>query len=273
MASGQSAISELPLDEKIVHKVAVAYGEGVTTFKFPGRIDGIYAQKVATGGNREEFAIAEFGLAYQPGNSYFTLWAQKEKAKDVLTVVCQQHIYQFSISASTKPMRTVTFYNPEYGSGGKVAVTPSKLISLLDKAKLYYQLQEHYPDEVAQIAHARPKARMVYDGFEVLIDDVWRFESEDTLVFRVLLANLTDRPIRYAANQTAVRVDERIYPASVADMSGVMPADSITAAYFAVTGNPVGGRNNLPVDKNWNILIVRETSLTVSTEPKQLTGK
>ena len=36
-----------------------------------------------------------------------------------------------------------------------------------------------------------------------------------------------------------------------------MPPKSITPAFFAITGNGQGGRNNLAPDNKWNVLVVR----------------
>jgi hypothetical protein len=91
----------------------------------------------------------------------------------------------------------------------------------------------------------------------LLIRDVWRFEQEDTLVFRIELKNSSDSTIYYKPQDLAVRLEDRIYTQSIADASGVMPPKSTTPAFFAVTGNGQGGRNNLTPDNKWNVLVVR----------------
>jgi hypothetical protein len=35
-----------------------------------------------------------------------------------------------------------------------------------------------------------------------------------------------------------------------------MPPKSTTPAFFAITGNGTGGRNNLAPDNKWNVLVV-----------------
>jgi len=86
---------------------------------------------------------------------------------------------------------------------------------------------------------------------------VWRFEQDDTLIFRMELENTSDRAIYYKPQDLAVRLEDRIYTQSLADASGVMPPKSVTPAFFAITGNGQGGRNNLDPDNKWNVLVVR----------------
>jgi hypothetical protein len=102
----------------------------------------------------------------------------------------------------------------------------------------------------------------------VIIRDVWRFEEEDTLVFRVDLENTSESTIYYKPQDLAVRLEERIYTQSIADASGVMAPKSTTPAFFAITGNGTGGRNNLAPDNKWNVLVVR-----VESEPAEKINK
>jgi hypothetical protein len=134
---------------------------------------------------------------------------------------------------------------------------PERLLSLMDKAKAYPLFEKDYPDALAGVLHAAPNATNYYNKFKLLIRDVWRFEQEDTLVFRIELENSSDSTIYYEPQDLAVRLEDRIYTQSIADASGVMPPKSTTPAFFAVTGNGQGGRNNLAPDNKWNVLVVR----------------
>jgi hypothetical protein len=134
---------------------------------------------------------------------------------------------------------------------------PERLLSLLDKAKAYPLFQKDHPDALAGVLHAAPNATNYYDNFQVVARDVWRFEEEDTLIFRIDLENTSDRTIYYKPQDLAIRLEDRIYTQSLADASGVMPAKSTTPAFFAITGNGTGGRNNLAPDNKGNVLVVR----------------
>ena len=136
-------------------------------------------------------------------------------------------------------------------------MVPERLLSLLDKAKAYPLFQKDHPDALAGVLHAAPNATNYYDNFRVVTRDVWRFEEEDTLIFRIDLENTSDSTIYYKPQDLAVRLEDRIYTQSLADASGVMPPKSTTPAFFAITGNGSGGRNNLAPDNKWNVLVVR----------------
>jgi hypothetical protein len=131
------------------------------------------------------------------------------------------------------------------------------LLSLLDKAKAYPLFQKDHPDALADVLHVAPNTTNYYDNFKVVIRAVWRFEEEDTLVFRIDLENASNSTIYYKPQDLAVRLEDRIYTQSLADASGVMPPKSTTPAFFAITGNGSGGRNNLAPDNKWNVLVVR----------------
>ncbi|MDR0533092.1 MAG: hypothetical protein LBH01_03970 [Verrucomicrobiales bacterium] len=248
------SVRQYPLDENLVHEVPVALDEGTTVFLFPSKINGIYARKVSL----DLSDAADFTMTYQPGQFYFTINARREGVRDVVSVVMGKRVYQIRIRAEReKPVLTASFYQVAR-QGKAAAVSPDKLLSLLDKSKLYYQLRQHYPQDAEQIDHISPKNVLCYRDFTVTVQDVWRYEAEDTLVFRVLLKNLSDLPIDYLANEIAVRVGQRIYPAALVDAAGVMPPRSVVPVYFAISGSPEGGRNHLSVNNRWNILVPRK---------------
>jgi len=131
------------------------------------------------------------------------------------------------------------------------------LLSLMDKAKAYPLFQKDHPDALAGVLHTAPNTVNYYDNFKLWIRDVWRFEQEDTLIFRIDLENTSDGAIYYKPQDLAIRLEDRIYTQSIADASGLMPPKSITPAFFAITGNGEDGRNNLAPDNKWNVLVVR----------------
>lgn len=258
MASGAHAgsgqIAQKPLDEFVIYTVPVAFGSGTTTILFPGEVSGLYAQAVAV----QEQENARFVIAFTPGNFYFNVRAVRRDAEDHLTVIFQRKAYVLRLIASDKPVFSLTLFAHDRRSDERArGVSPARLLGLLDKAKAYPLFAAHQPDAVAGALHAAPSIVNYYENFTVHLRDVWRFEEEDTVVFRVELENATDAPIYYKPQDLAVRVGERIYPQSIADAAGVMPPKSITPAFFAITGDGHGGRNHLAPDNPWNVLVVR----------------
>lgn len=248
-------IAQKPLDEFVIYDVPVAQKTGTTTIMFPSEISGLYAKSIST----QEQENAGFLITFTPGNFYFTIRALKSEAEDHLTVIFNRKAYVLHLKASDKPFYNVTFYQDERQGkdGGRIAVVPERLMGLMDKAKAYPLLAKDAPDALAGVLHSTPALTSYYEGFNIRIRDVWRFEQDDTLIFRLELENTSDHPVRYNPQDLAVRLEDRIYTQSLVDASGVMPPKSITPAFFALTGNGQGGRNNLAPDNKWNVLVVR----------------
>ena len=127
----------------------------------------------------------------------------------------------------------------------------------MDKAKAYPLFAKDCPDALVGVVHTAPELTNYYENFNVMIRDVWRFEEEDTLIFRLELVNTSDAAIYYNPQDLAVRLGDRIYTQSLADASGIMPPKSTTPAFFAITGDGHGGRNHLAPENKWNVLVVR----------------
>jgi hypothetical protein len=253
------SIVQKPLDEFVIYDIPVASKTGTTTVMFPSEITGLFAKSVAV----QDQENAGFLISFTPGNFYFTIRALKKDAEDHLTVIFNRKAYVFHLKSSDHPFYNVTLYQEERsGKEGKINVVPERVLSLMDKAKAYPLLLKADRDALAGVLHASPGITNYYKDFSVRILDVWRFEEEDTLIFRLELVNETGQAIYYKPQDLAVRLDERIYTESLADASGVMPPKSVTPAFFAITGNGQGGRNHLAPENKWNVLVVR-------TEPRQ----
>ncbi len=248
-------ITQKPLDEFVIYDIPVAQKTGTTTIMFPSEISGLYAKSIST----QEQENAGFLITFTPGNFYFTIRALKSDAEDHLTVIFNRKAYVLHLKASEKPSYNVTFYQDERQGkdGGRIAVVPERLLALMDKAKAYPLLAREAPEALAGVLHAAPALTTYYEGFNVRIRDVWRFDQDDTLIFRLELENTTDRAVRYNPQDLAIRIEDRIYTQSLVDASGVMPPKSLTPAFIAITGNGQGGRNNLAPDNTWNVLVVR----------------
>jgi hypothetical protein len=128
-------------------------------------------------------------------------------------------------------------------------------LSLIDKAKAYNLFLEQEPQAVAGVLYDQPGRICDYPRFRVKIEETFRFEEDDTIVFRLSLINETDQTIVYDPQLFGVQLRNEIYTASVVDASGTMPPKSTTVAFFAITGTPNGGRNNLAPANPWNVLI------------------
>ena len=96
-----------------------------------------------------------------------------------------------------------------------------------------------------------------FNEYEIRIKEIFRFNSEDTLVFHVTLRNKSDQEIRYWPESFAVRVGNRVYHQSISDAPGMLPPRAASTVYFAITGTPDGGRNELSLKNDFSILMNR----------------
>jgi len=247
------SITQLRLDEYLVQTIPVAIDKGNTTILFPSPISGLYASKVS----QVAVTNADFLIDFTPGKNYFCIRALKKNAEDVLTVIFEQKAYVLKLKASKIPYYVTSFYRSQSSLPTAKSLSPEKLISLLDKAKAYQLLVKNQPDAVEGVYYYLPNQTIGYTNFNALLQEVWRFEEQDTLVFHLELENKTKKEITYKPQDFAAKVGDQIYYQSVSDASGIMPPNSITPAYFAITGNAAGGRNYLSVTNDWSILVVR----------------
>jgi hypothetical protein len=249
------AIQELPLDEQTVYTIPVSVNR-VTTISFPGPISAIDAAQVTTDTKR----TAAFQIAHTKGSSFFSVRALGKKTVTNVNVRWNKKTYVLELVESDNPLLSVIFqYQPD--SAGVIPpapVTPSRLLALLDKAKAYPLLLAYHPDAVAQVEYrSYEKEQRIVDckDYTIQIMEAFRFNPEDTLIFRVVLKNKTDKELRFAPNGFSLRVGERTYPQSISDASGVIPPNGEVPAYFAVTGTPNGGHNEISLKNDFFVIL------------------
>lgn len=256
MAGEPKQIQEAELDEHSIYTVSVSFSR-VTTVSFPGPISAIDAALVTTDGK----TAGLFQLAHKPGSYFFSVRSLVKGATTNVNVRWNNKTYVLELQDSTTPQLSLIFKYPvETGKSSlaKRLVTPGSLVGLLDKAKAYPVLKASHPEAVEQVDYVNygetPRV-MDYNAYEVRIEEVFRFDPQDTLVFRIVLRNKTDKEIRYQPQGFSLRVGERLYSQSIGDASGVMPPKSDTPAYFAITGSPSGGRNDVSTKNDFTVLL------------------
>lgn len=243
---------EYTLAQGEIYKVFVKKDDGATTVTFPSAISKIAGVNVSVDGS------TDFQISAQPGGYYFNLVALREGATGTLTVVFNRKTYiLYLVQDNEKAFAAVNFIGGS-GSGGASAggggaVTPARLLSLIDMAKAYDVLSKRYPTELRDSTRFAKKATFQFEKFQMDLLEVIRFNHEDTLVFKLLLKNDTDEEILYDKFSFSVQAGNRTYYMSAADATGVMPPKSSTYAFFTITGTPEGRRNNLAADNEFRI--------------------
>jgi hypothetical protein len=249
------AIQSFILDEQTVYVIPVAT-DRVTTISFPGAISAMDAAQASADPQKP----APFLISHSRGSSYFSVRAELRKALTNINVRWNNNSYVVELMETNEPMLSVTFVPAPDNSGAlnSEPATSSRLLALLDEAKAYPLLKAYHADVVAQVAYRNfDKEPRIVDctNYAVQINEAFRFDSEDTLIFRVGVTNKTDRELIYAPNGFFLRVGERTFPQSISDASGIVPPHADAPAYFAITGTPNGGRNDISIKNDFFVLL------------------
>ena len=201
-------------------------------------------------------------MAHQPGTQFFSVRSLSKDATTNVNVRFNNHTYVMELKDSAAPVLSLIFQQPPdprlAAAKRQAPVTPGTLLSVLDLAKAYPVLKDGNADVVREIAYKdfRPDPRIMDHGdFQIRLEEAFRFDAQDTLAFRVILRNLTDRKLRYDPGSFVLRVGENRFTAAISDAGGVIPPKGDSAAYFAVTGTPTGGRNDLSLENDFVIVL------------------
>lgn len=253
--STASAIKQFPLDERTVYQIGI--GRDVpTTVMFPSALTAIEGANVT--GTAE--TPAPVLLAYTPGQTFFSVRALETNAKGAVNVVWKQRTFVIRFSETTEPCGSVTFYDDTLAGRSHTLqkrVTPEVLLGLLDRAKTHQLVALQYPEASQQIEHAAPGNTSYYRGFQVTIEDIFRFDPEDTLIFKLRFENQGESPVYYQPQRIAARVGLNVYYPAIVDVSGIIPPKATASGWFAITGTPTGGRANLSVKNVFSIVVPR----------------
>lgn len=264
------AIHELVLDEHRVYAVPVSVAR-VTTVSFPSSISAIDAALVST----DDKTQGLFQLAHHPGTAFFSVRSLTKDATTNVNVRWNNKTYVLELKDSAAPVLSLIFQTPPdprlESAKRQQPVTPVALLTLLDTAKAYPVLKKSQPLAVKEVIFKdyRPKPPIMDHGhLQILLEEVFRFDVQDTLVFRVTLRNTTERELRYDPGAFVLKVGERRFDTSISDASGTIPPKKDALAYFAVTGTPDGGRNDLSVENDFVIVLDSTDSPEVLPELK-----
>src|ERR1017187_4320682 len=247
------------LDENVLIVVPVATNR-VTTISFPNAITAIDGAGITVDGKTP----GQFQLAHTKGSAFLSVRALLPKAAANLNIRWNDRTYVFELLESDKPVLSLNLEAPptpeEEGFGHAPEVSPPKLLALLDKAKAFPLLKAQQPESVANVGFTTYDGKPLvsdFNDYEIQIEETFRFNAEDTLVFRLVITNKIDAPLIYQPDSFALRVGNRLYPQSISDADGTVPPKGQSIVYFAVTGTPDGGRNELSLRNAFTVLVTR----------------
>ena len=256
-AESPEAIQHVTLDESAVVTVPVSTNR-VTTISFPGPIAAIDAVGVTADGK----TLGQFQLAHTKGSTFLSVRALARKAATNLNIRWNKKTYVFELAESDAPVLSLNLDEPATSETvlPVPVVSPTQLLALLDKAKAFPILKKQHADAVANAevkTFGSTPQITDFNDYEIRIEEVFRFNTEDTLVFHVTLKNKSENEIRYLPESFCVRVGNRLYYQSISDALGILPPHSASTVYFAITGTPDGGRNELSLKNEFTVLVTR----------------
>ena len=248
-------IQDLILDDHTVYSVPVAANR-VTTINFPSAISAIDAALVTT----DAKSAGLFQIAHTKGTSYLSARALAKDATTNLNVRWNGRTYVIELRENSAPWLSVIFQPRDDEGNRPRPLTSPRLLGLLDKAKAFPLLKEHHPDAVSDIDYRDGvKQPCVTDcgDYEVRINEAFRFNIEDTLVFRLTLQNKTKTPIQFAPERMQLKAGKQTCFPSVAQLSGLIPANGTADGYVAFSGTPDGDRNDLSLKNDFTFVLER----------------
>src|ERR1700685_833732 len=247
------------LDENVLTVVPVATNR-VTTISFPSAITAIDGAGITVDGKTPGL----FQLAHTKGSAFLSVRALFPKASANLNIRWNDRTYVFELLESAVPVLSLNMESPptpeEEGVGSAPEVSPIKLLALLDKAKAFPLLKAQQPESVADVDFTTYDGKPLvsdFNDYEIQIEETFRFNAEDTLVFRLTITNKINAPLIYQPDSFALRAGNRLYPQSISDADGTVPPKGQSIVYFAVTGTPDGGRNELSLRNAFTVLVTR----------------
>ena len=261
------------LDANVSIVVPVATNR-VTTISFPSAITAIDGAGVTVDGKTPGL----FQLAHTKGTAFLSVRALFPKVSVNLNIRWNNQTYVFELTESDQPVLSLNLDAPptpeEEGVGNAPEVSPLKLLALLDKAKAFPLLKAQQPESVADVDFTTYDGKPLvsdFNDYEIQIEETFRFNADDTLVFRLAITNKIDAPLIYQPDSFTLRAGDRLYPQSISDADGTVPPKGQRIVYFAVTGTPDGGRNELSLKNAFTVLVTRLSPLppvvTVTNAP------
>ena len=254
----QQIVKDL-LDENVSIVVPVATNR-VTTISFPSGITAIDGASITVDGKTPGL----FQLAHAKGSAFLSVRALAPKASANLNIRWNDHTYVFELTESDQPVLSLNLEAPPTpeaaGIGQAPEVSPIKLLALLDKAKAFPLLKAQQPETVAGVDFTTYDGKPLvsdFDDYQIQIEEAFRFNAEDTLVFRLIITNRIDAPLIYQPDSFTLRAGDRLYPQSISDADGIVPPNGRSIVYFAVSGTPDGGRNELSLRNAFTVLVNR----------------
>ena len=230
-APAEPATRKVFLQDSAPYNVPI--GAVPTTILMPAPIDDFAAAGITTQENTKANAF----LQHPQGANYFTVKALLPGPAD-LNVIIGDDVYSFHFYDSPTPLRSLIVRNPPTprAQTHAVQVTAKRLYDILQDTKTYFLVRDQHPElERPGVQVIEPGTLIRYQGYSVLLDQIFRFDDDDTLAFRVFFLNATDRAFGYKPSEIGLRIGRNLYWPSFAQVDGVIPPRTPAQLTWAVS--------------------------------------
>lgn len=267
--AGDKRVQDFTLDDHAVYTVPVS-GTRVTTINFPSPIAAIDGALLTLDGKTPGL----FQIAHTKGTAYLSLRALAKDATTNLNVRYNNRTYAFELHESDEPWYSVVLqFRPDKGHHAAGPPTPPRLLGLLDKAKAFALLQAHAPDEVAGVEYRDLREKPLVsdcDDYEVRLTEEFRFADDDTLVFHLIVANKSDKPLDHTPEKLEIHVGGRVFTPSVTDLASAVAPHESTIGYIAINGGPAGP-HDLSLKNDFTFVLSRgDSAETAEPDAKEI---
>ncbi|MBV9391494.1 MAG: hypothetical protein JOY96_06330, partial [Verrucomicrobia bacterium] len=251
-------IVHLPLNqnEPVIIRVGT---RSITTLEFPTKIEALdgYGFGVSPAPEGPDL----FQISFSKGTNFLSVKALHEGAEGNLSVILDSKVYSLLCRTVSDPSFAVIFQegrgkvivNPQEVLARNKEASPARILGFLDKVKGYPALKVSAPEMVQELAVSEPNSDSSVEGLEIKLRRVIRDDVIDSIGFELELTNKTTTQFFYDPEGFFVRVGDEVYPQAVSDAGGIVPPGKKQAAFFIVSGNASGGRNDLAVTNKFEV--------------------
>lgn len=222
-----------PLDDRANYVVRIGT-EAPTTVVFPDKIAALDGMNLSAKADDAPPVL----LSHQPGTNYLSVRALRPDASAAVNVILRGKVIALTFTAGPEPDRTVTFTEgtPAAAARTDLSRSPTRLLSLLDQAGHYPQLVEQYPALASRIEYQVLSGETPNGAVNSQLKEVFRFESEEALVFHARIENRGTKPVHFDPARLGVRVGSQTFPVTLIDAANELPAHTAAEIWLVLVG-------------------------------------
>ncbi|HJO93158.1 MAG TPA: hypothetical protein QF753_07150 [Victivallales bacterium] len=230
-------------------------GTGATTIMFPGGIEGLNGSNIT----QSKDVPGAFDVKHNKGSYFLSVITYRKAAKGSINIVYNNNIYVLNLKTTSNEdsYSSVTFKSISNVISSKSGGTSPKVLQdIIKKARLYHLVKNRYPKYYEKVQLVRKNELFEYRAYDILLENIFRFHNDDTLVFQILIKNKTKKTLAFDPHLLSVRTGGfPIFYASYVKGSGKIPPYSESPVWFTITGNSDGGKNMLKPTNQWKVLL------------------